>query len=118
MGSKRTRKTYSIDFKREIVNRIESGQITQSAAAREYKVSPAAIGQWRAKLAEGALVEKPSKRERELEKELEKYKIRMAELQMENDFLKKAEELIQRKRKLESAVITEANLNQYKKGSK
>ena len=114
---KRKRK-FEIGFKRQVVQEVESGSISLSAAGRKYEISPGLINQWRDKLRGGSLSDVPSKRERELEKEVERYKVLLAEAHADREFLKKARDFAQRLRKQDTAVITGQNIDQFRKGSK
>jgi len=62
----------------------------------------------------GTLVDKPSKRERELEKDLERYKVLLAEAHADREFLKKLDETSRRLKKQDTAVITGLNIDQYR----
>jgi transposase-like protein len=115
MSTKRSRRVFALEFKKQIIEEIDSGKATLSGMARKHGISPAVINYWRNKSKLGTLVDRPSKREKELEKELNRYKIKMAELQMENEFLKKTEIEMVRKRRLKTSVITAENLDQFRK---
>lgn len=114
---RKRKRQFEIGFKRQVIQEIDSGSITLSAAARKYEVSPGLINLWRDKLSCGGLTEAPSKRERELEKDLERYKVLLAEAHAEREFLKKAQSATLRTRKLVTAVISGQNLAQFRKDS-
>jgi len=114
---KRKRK-FDIEFKRKVAQEADSGEISLSALGRKYELSINLINQWRDKFQTGTLVEKPSKREKALEKELERYKVLLAEAHADREFLKKADEHIQRKRRLNTSVITGLNIDQLRTGAK
>ncbi len=44
---KRERRSFSNDFKKQIVDSIVSGSATQAEMAREYKISPVLINKWK-----------------------------------------------------------------------
>lgn len=111
----RKRKTYESGFKRQVVVEIESGNISVSGAAKKYGVATITLHHWRKKFSEGNLSDKPTKREKELEKELEKYKVLLAEAHAEREFVKKMNEQLERSRRLKSAVISGLNLSQFQK---
>ena len=98
-------RNYSDEFKQELIMQIDSGRITVAEAAREHDIAPSLIDRWRKQIHEGTMRPKKSKREKELEKELEKYKIKVAELTLANDFLKKFNEE-QRTKKSIGLIIT------------
>lgn len=111
---KRRKRQFEIGFKRQVVQEVESGSISLSAAGRKYELSPNLINQWRDKFRGGVLNDAPSKREREMEKELERYKVLLAEAHADREFLKKAQDFARRLRKQDTAVITGQNINQFR----
>src|ERR1035438_4534084 len=82
------RRKFSAEFKKQVIQEVESG-LSLNEAARRHQISTSLISTWRDLLRHGNLVDKPSKREKTLEKEIERYKAKVAELLMENDVLKK-----------------------------
>ena len=82
-------RTYTDEFKQGLIAQIDSGEITVSQASREHNISASLIDRWRKQIHEGTLKPHKTKREKELEKELERYKLKVAELTMINDLLKK-----------------------------
>ena len=83
-------RNYTDEFKNELIAEIDSGHITVAQAARDHNISPSLIDRWRLQLHEGTMIPRKTKHEKELEKELERYKIKVAELTLANDLLKKA----------------------------
>ena len=63
------RRKFEVEFKRRLVEQIETGQMTLSAAARQYQISPSVIQRWRTQYEANQLVDRPSSRERALEAE-------------------------------------------------
>lgn len=118
MSVVKRRRQFEIGFKRQVVQEVESGGLSLSAAGRKYEISPILISQWRDKFRDGVLSDRPSKRERELEQELERYKVLLAEAHADREFLKKAQDHAQRLRKQNSAVITGLNIDQFRTGAK
>ena len=104
--SKKKYRQHSLEFKMSLVQAIESGQTTATAAAREHALSPALIQGWREKFSAGTLSATPTKRERELEKELERYKRLLAETVLEREFLKRVHEEERRTRRLATSIIS------------
>jgi transposase-like protein len=115
---RKRKRQFEVGFKRQVVQEVESGSMSLSAAGRKYELSPGQINQWRDKFREGVLSETPSKRERELEKELERYKVLLAEAHADREFVKKAQEYGRRLKKLDTVVISGLNINQFRTGSK
>lgn len=111
----RKNKTYETGFKRQVVAEIEAGKMSVSGASKKYEVSPITLNNWRKKLSAGQLCDKPTKREKELEAELARYKILLAEAHAEREFVKKVNAATERSQKLKSAVISGLNLSQFQK---
>lgn len=105
-SSKKKYRQFTLEFKQSVVRQIESGQISASAAAREHALSPALILSWQRKFQAGALSGTSSKRERELEKQLDEYKLLLAEAVAEREFLKKVQAQQKRTRKLTTCIIS------------
>lgn len=115
---RKRKRQFEIGFKRQVVEEVESGNISLSAAGRKYELSPNLINQWRDKFRGGALSDQPTKRERELEKELERYKVLLAEAHADREFFKKAQDYARRLKKQDTAVITGQNIDQFRTGAK
>ena len=62
-------RTFPSEFKRELIARIDNGEITVSEAAREHNLAPSLVDLWRKKIHEGTFQDKPTPREKQLEKE-------------------------------------------------
>ena len=91
-GSKMTRKRYSHDFKKQVVEEFERGAMTAQALGRKHNVHPISIYQWSKKLRTGTLVTSPSKRERDLEKKLAAAERKIGQQAIAIDFLKRLQE--------------------------
>lgn len=111
----RKNKTYEVGFKRQVVAEIEAGKMSVSGASKKYEISSMTINNWRKKFAAGQLSDQPTKREKELEAELEKYKLLLAEAHAEREFIKKVNAQMERSKKLKSAVVSGLNLSQFQK---
>jgi transposase-like protein len=114
----RIRRSFTIGFKQQVVMEIESRVISVSAACRKYQLTYGALRRWREKFGEGTLVEKPSEETLSLMAENEQLKVKVGELTMQIDLLKKFNALRQRKRNGDTCVITEKNLVQFKEAAK
>jgi transposase-like protein len=112
------RRKYETEFKRQLIAQIEAGQITAQQAAREHQLSRSLIEYWREQYRNNALVDRPSKRERQLEAENEKLKAKIGDLVMEMDHIKKSQAWVQRKKNADTSVITAKNLDQFRKPAK
>lgn len=112
------RRKFDIEFKRRVVADIEAKVTTLTAAAREHGISPTVIKYWQKQLLEGTLSGTPSARETQLEKEVEKLKAKIGDLVMQIDLLKKMDDWIQQRKKLNSSVVTASNLHQFQRPAK
>jgi transposase-like protein len=121
------RSGYSKEEKLRILKEIASGKITLLEASRKYKMSPSGISYWRIHF---GMRKAYGKRERDrltrldspktsqekvLEKELEDLKVKLADLYLENEFLKKAQAFARDEKKRSSSIVTDLNLYQFKK---
>ena len=64
---------FPLEYKQQIIQEIESGLRTKAAIAREEHLSSSLIDQWQKQIRNGTMVNHPSSRERQLEKELDRY---------------------------------------------
>lgn len=112
------RRKYETEFKRNLIAQIEAGQLTVREAAREHQLSRSLVEYWRHQYRNNALVDHPSKRERQLEAENEKLKAKIGDLVMQMEHLKKLQTWVQRKRNADTSVITARNLDQFRKPAK
>jgi len=99
-------RTFSVGFKQQIVEQIESGGMSVGQAAREQQLSPSLIDRWRRQYAQGQLLERPSAREKALEHELERCKKKIADLLLENDLLKKLRGSSRSAKRWSGSVVT------------
>lgn len=118
---------YSKDERYRILKEIECGKITLKNAARKYGMSPSGIIYWKIhfgmrnphgkkekqKLSPSQLEDPQTQRIRQLEHDVEKLKLKLADLYLENDLLKKLEIFSQTKRKQSSCIVTAENLSQF-----
>ena len=112
------RRKFETEFKRQLIARIEAGEMTAQEAARKHQLSRSLIEYWREQYRTNALVDRPSKRERQLEAENEKLKAKIGDLVMQMDYIKKLQDWVQRTRNADSSVITAKNLDQFRKPAK
>lgn len=110
-------RSFTEDFKRSLILQIDSGQISKSGAARENDLSPSLIDRWCKQVHAGTLQHHPTKRERQLEKELDQYKKKVGELTMQNEVLKKIPEFIASLRKSDGCIVTGGNTAPSKRGA-
>lgn len=112
------RRKYEVGFKRQVVEEIESGMSRLSDAARKYDLSPSMIEKWRNKYHEGTLTERPTTEDIALKAENERLKVKVAELTLQYDLLKKQMDYARRQKKEHSSVVTGRNLAVYAGGAK
>ena len=103
------------ELKESLVIRINSGEITKAQAAREHDIAPSLVDRWVKQINDGTMRRHLSAREKQLEKELERYKKKVGELTMMNDLLKKIPEQLAELRKSDGFVYTARNTAQSKR---
>ena len=107
-------KTYSDEFKRMLVAQVDTGLITKAAAGRENNISPSLIDRWRQQIHNGTFRDRPTPREKELERELNRYKKKLAELTMEVELLKKLKSDLAHMKKSNGYIVTRKKPEQLK----
>lgn len=112
------RRKFETGFKQQIIQEVESGLLSVSAASRKYQISGSVIDRWRRQARQGGLNTTPSARERLLERENRELKERLAELYVEVDHLKKLGDWLRRHKSVSTSVITAESLARLPKGSR
>ena len=112
------RRKFKAGFKQQIIQEVESGLLSVSAASRKYQIAVSVIDRWRRQARHGGLESGPSVRERGLERENRELKEKVAELYLENEHLKKLGDWLRRHRSVNTSVITAESLPRLPKGSK
>ena len=115
----RVRRSFSDEFKKQVVESIVSGSATQAEIAREYKISPVIITRWKKDYKAGKFFEnvdsqdmaKQELRIRELERLLGK-------LTLENEMLKRARDLNTKEKKEDLSIVTSKDWEQSQGGAK
>ena len=97
---------FTLDYKQRIVQEIETGQRSKSAIAREENLSGSLIDRWQKKVRDGTLIDHASLHDRQLIKENDWLKRKVAEQAMEIDLLKKIEESSARMRRSNGYIVT------------
>ncbi len=90
------RRQFKAGFKQQLMQEIEAGVLTLSAAARKYQISVSVLTRWRTPWRAGALSDRPTLRERALETELARYKAKVGELTMDLELQKKLQATLRR----------------------
>jgi transposase-like protein len=112
------RRKFEAGFKQQIVQEVDCGVLSVSAASRKYQIAGSVIERWRRQAFHGGLDTVPSARERMLERENRELKERLAELYLEVDHLKKLGDWLRRHKNGTTSVITAESLARLPKGSK
>jgi transposase-like protein len=112
------RRKFETGVKQQIIQEVESGRLSVSAASRKYQISASVIDRWRQQARQGGLDSAPSARERLLERENRELKERLAELYLEVDHLKKLGDWLRRHKSVSTSVITAESLARLPKGPK
>jgi len=92
---------YPLEFKLRLIQEIESGLRSKAAIAREEKIACSLIDHWQKKVRDGTLVDHPSAPDRQLMKENDWLKKKVAEQAMEIDLLKKNRRVLSTHEKVE-----------------
>ena len=107
------RKNIDFNTKQKTVQQVESKEISLNQAARNLQVSPSTVNYWIKKSHAGQLLERPSAREKALEKENEKLKATIGDLYYHIEQIKKMADSKRRTKSASTSVITEKNLAQF-----
>lgn len=109
------RRIFDAQFKNRICEAIRGGFQSIGEVCRDHQLSRNVVDRWLRAYDEGRLSGRPSGRERELERENEKLKAKVGELTMQIDILKKIEDWKRRQKSVASSIITEKNLDQFRR---
>jgi len=102
----RSKRTYSVAFKKQVVEELLSGSATMGQLSRRYEISAGLIGHWRGRYMEGKLVEGKSANVKALEAKVKDLEQMVGRLTMDNELLKKAMEYSLQKRRESSLPVT------------
>lgn len=114
----RSKRTYSVAFKRQVVEELLSGSATMGQLSRRHEISTGLIGHWKNRYAEGKLVEGKAENVKVLEAKVKDLEQMVGRLTMDNELLKKAMEYTLRKRRENSLPITGKSLEGLNGGVK
>lgn len=106
----RTKRTYSVAFKRQVVEELLSGSATLGQLSRRYEISSGLIGHWRDCFIEGKLTEGKSANVKALEVKVKDLERMVGRLTMDNELLKKAMEYSMQKKREGSLPVTARSL--------
>lgn len=102
----KTKRTYSVAFKKQVVEELLSGSATMGQLSRRYEISAGLIGHWRSRYMEGKLVEGKAANVKGLEAKVRELEQMVGRLTMDNELLKKAMEYSLQKRRESSLPVT------------
>ena len=104
------KRKFDVQFKTTVVQAIQSGTHTLKDICQEHQLQRQTVERWIERFSEGQLIERSSLREKLLEKENDKLKSKIGDLVMQIDLLKKFHQELERKKSVDSSVITARNL--------
>jgi len=115
----RARRSFSDDFKKQIVESIVSGSATQAELAREYRISPVMINRWKKDYKAGRFFENVSSHDMaKLELRIRELERLLGKMTLENEMLKRARDLNTREKKEDLSIITSKDWEQSKGGAR
>jgi transposase-like protein len=106
----RHNRRHSLEFKKRIVREIECGARSEAETCRDEHLARSLVERWINQSREGNLRDHSTTRERQLEKELDRYKKKVGELVLENEALKKIDEFLASTKRSNGLIVTERNL--------
>ena len=115
----RIRRSFSDDFKKQVVELIVSGSATQAEIAREYKISPVIINRWKKDYKSGKFFENVSSHDMaKLELRVRELERLLGKLTLENEMLKRARDLNTKEKKEDLSIVTSRDWEQSRGGAK
>jgi len=103
----RVRRSFSDDFKKQVVESIVSGLSTQAELAREHRISPVMINRWKKDYKAGKFFENVSSHDMaKLELRIRELERLVGRLTLENEMLKKIRDLNTKEKKESSSIVT------------
>jgi len=115
----RERRSFSNDFKKQIVESIVSGSATQAELAREHRISPVMINRWNKDYKAGKFFENVSSQDMaRLELRIRDLERLVGKLTLENEMLKKIRDLDTKEKKDSSSIVTSRDWDQREGGAR
>lgn len=127
MTTRRTKRTFSAEFKKEIINKIQTGEATVTQLAEQHDLTVTMICRWKRQMREELLdsaVDQAPRVERagvdpryvrQLEEKLRLANEKLGELYIVVDGLKKVREDLARTKSASSLIVTGASLDPLKR---
>lgn len=114
----RERRSYSSEFKKQVVESILSGSATQAELAREHRISPVMINRWKKDYKAGKFFENVSSQDMaKLELKIRDLERLVGRLTLENEVLKKIRDLDTKEKKESSFIVTSKDWDRSKGGA-
>ena len=115
----RERRSFSNDFKKQVIESILSGSATQAELAREHKISPILISRWKKGYKAGKFFENVSSQDMaRLELRIRDLERLVGKLTLENEMLKKLRDLDTKEKKESSSIVTSQDWDQRRGGAR
>ena len=115
----RERRSFSSDFKKQVVESILSGSATQAELAREHNISPVMISRWKKDYKKGKFFENVTSQDMaKLELRIRDLERLVGRLTLENEVLKKIRDLDTSQKKESSSIVTSKDWDQSKGGAR
>ncbi|MCJ7472157.1 MAG: transposase [Actinobacteria bacterium] len=114
----RVRRTFTNEFKREVVELVVSGKVSQLEMSRKYGISPVVISRWKNEYQQGKFFENTSLDTTRLEIKLRELERLIGELTVENRTLKKIIELVEPQKKSKQQIFTSRDWEMSRKDVK
>jgi transposase-like protein len=114
----RIRRTFTKEFKREVVELVVSGKASQLEISRKYNISPVVISRWKGEYHQGKFFENTNPDTTRLEIRVRELERLIGELTLENRTLKKMIELVEPQKKDRRRIYTSADWEKSRKDAK
>jgi len=114
----RVRRTFTNDFKREVVEAVASGQVRQLEMSRKYNISPVVISRWKSEYGQGKFFENSNPDTTRLEIRIRELERLVGEFTVENRTLKKIIELVEPQKKSKQRIFTSKDWEISRKDAK
>ena len=114
----RVRRTFTKEFKRDVVELVVSGKASQLEISRKYSISPVVISRWKSEYHQGKFFENSSPDTTRLEIKLRELERLIGELTVENRTLKKIIELVEPQKKDKRQIFTSKDWEMLRKDVK
>ena len=118
VSSVRVRRTFTNEFKRDVVELVVSGKASQLEISRKYSISPVVISRWKAEYHQGKFFENTNPDTTRLEIRVRELERLIGELTLENRTLKKMVELVEPQKKDMHRIYTSADWERSRKDAK